>query len=173
MRRLAFLLFAALCFATLMTVSTAAEAQEYRPCCEGGFQPTKPCKNDNQCAGVCVGGSRDGKLCRSDSTCAAGCVGGSQEGNWCDSDNDCAAACVGGDNDGKWCDPANPELYCPGGTCTDLGTCSDPGTCDQGTCTALCKKGKPPVSPDDPVLDLPELELSPETEMVTHTEMCP
>lgn len=112
---------------------TGAVAQELVPCCEGGFQPNKRCNTDENCKGVCVGGARDAKACRDDSKCPAACTGGANDGERCSSDGDC-----------------------PG------GSCGAPGVCEQGTCTALCQKGKPPKSPSDPAaLVIDELLVGP------------
>jgi hypothetical protein len=194
MKKLSILLVVVFCLGVCLVLQPEAQAQEYRPCCEGGFKPNKPCVTDQNCPDICIGGARDGKPCGdpetgctaacvgglndgvecfSDGDCLNACIGGSKDGQSCYSDADCSSACVGGDKDGKQC---TSDANCPGGTCsnfgacTDIGTCSNTGYCEVSTCTALCKKGKPMISPDDPVLEMPEL---PELEMVPHTDVCP
>ncbi len=132
MRRLVLLLTVVMGIGMVLTVSTTdVAAQTLRPCCEGGGQENKPCQNDNQCKGLCVGGFRDGKICLDDSKCPAACIGGTNDGGRCSSD-----------------------VECPG------GTCGQAGFCDQGTCTALCVKGKPPKSPSDPASEWLELDAA-------------
>jgi hypothetical protein len=195
MRKFALPVFGVVCLGVLLAVSISVQAEEYRPCCEGGFKPNKPCVTDANCPDICVGGFRDGKPCGdagcpsacvggqkdggecfSDADCPAACAGGFKDGSICSSDADCTSACVGGSKDGKQC---TSDANCPGGTCSDYGNCSDYGLCaDDGwcevsTCTALCKKGKPQISPDDPVLGIPEFDLFGETEVLARGEICP
>ncbi len=143
MRRLVCVTAFVMCLGLVAVVSTTdVAAQTLRPCCEGGRQENKPCQNDNQCKGICVGGFRDALPCEDDAKCGAACIGGTKDGGQCTVDADC-----------------------PG------GACGQPGFCEQGTCTALCQKGKPPKSPSDPASEW--LDFDEAAGAVTVLRTCP
>jgi hypothetical protein len=134
MKRLAFLLTVVFCAGLVFVVSATEASAVLVPCCEGGFKPNKSCNNDNNCPGACIGGSKDGRKCNDSGDCPATCVGGSKDGQSCFT-----------------------SFECPGGTCD-----GNAGTCDAGSCTALCERGKPKETPDDPIsemLNLPATDL--------------